>query len=84
MAPQRFPEANGMLGPPAGMPDDQCSTIHVCKTGEYIITAWKPTPEELVKLNLGEPVWLYVMGQCMPPVCLVVDNPFEKERNNDE
>lgn len=32
-----------------------------------VMSAWIPTPEELIKLNAGEPVYLVVMGRSMPP-----------------
>lgn len=32
------------------------------------ISAWMPTPDELVRLNAGEPVYLSVWGNGHPPV----------------
>ena len=32
------------------------------------ISAWLPTPDELVRLNAGEPVYLSVWGNGHPPV----------------
>lgn len=34
----------------------------------YMISAWRPTPEELERLNRGEYVQLSVMGNVPPPV----------------
>ncbi len=81
MNPARFEQANVVMKAPPGM--DECCDIHAHKgpdrAGNQIcITAWRPTPEGLVKLNLGEPVWLWVFASgSMPPVAVTADNPFE-------
>lgn len=65
---------------PAG--DTNCYDIHAAKARfqnsdrPVVITCWRPTPEELVKINLGEPVWLVVWGETMPPVAVTGDDPF--------
>ena len=76
MIPQRFRESNRVMRKPAEMTEEECFDIHAFVGGGQVITCWRPTPEELVKLNLGEPVWLTVIGQTMPPVAIVVDSPF--------
>ena len=82
MNPARFPQSNLVMKAPPGM--DNCSDIHAfqgkdASGAEWCVTAWRPTPEELVKLNLGEPVFLYVSGRGMPPVGVTVDNPFQEQ-----
>jgi hypothetical protein len=37
-----------------------------------MVTAWEPTPDELVLLNAGAPVLLRVLGTGHPPVMLTV------------
>jgi hypothetical protein len=37
-----------------------------------MVTAWFPTPDELVALNAGAPVHLRIVGQGHPPVMLGV------------
>jgi len=37
-----------------------------------IVSAWKPSPEELARLNSGAHVHLVIIGASMPPVCLEV------------
>lgn len=78
MNPQRFEQANVVMAAPKGM--DNCMDIHACKTTSnehpVVVTAWRPSPEELVKINLGEPVYLVVWGQSMPPVSVTADSPF--------
>jgi hypothetical protein len=78
MTPQRFSEANIVMLAPAGMTN--CSDVHACKTTSegrpVVVTAWRPSPEELVKINLGEPVWLILWGQAMQPASVTANNPF--------
>lgn len=74
MNPQRFAASNIVMRAPANMPE--CEDIHAFADGEHVITAWRPTPEELVKLNLGEPVYLWIWGRTMPPVSVTMEDPF--------
>lgn len=79
MNPQTFPQTNLVMKAPKGMPE--CCDVHACRTtcngAPVVVTAWRPTPEELVKINLGEPVFLLCWGQSMPPVAVTADNPFD-------
>jgi hypothetical protein len=59
---------------------DCCCDVHAYADENYCITAWRPTMQELIRLNLGEPLYLGIaMSGNMPPVFLTVDNPFTKE-----
>ena len=42
-----------------------------------MVTAWEPTPAELVRLNQGACVYLTVLGTQHPPVLLEVGEPSE-------
>lgn len=80
MNPVRFAQADKVFHAPPGM--NNCCDIHAAVVqwagGQIsVLTAWRPTPEELVRLNLGEPVFLSVCGEGMPPVALMVGNPLE-------
>lgn len=82
MIPQRFANANTVMRAPADMPD--CADIHAwagqVPGGQPVtITCWRPSPEEQVRLALGEPVYLWIYGQGMPPVALGTQDPWEKE-----
>lgn len=80
MQPIEFPEQNKVFKAPEGM--DNCSDLPVCECIDFnfntpvIISKWKLTPEELQKVNETGEIWLSVVGQGMPPVCLMVDYPF--------
>lgn len=74
MNPIRFKESNIVMLAPPGM--ENCVDVHAHKSNGQVITCWKPTPEELVKINLGEPIWLGLVGETMQPAFVTVDYPF--------
>ena len=80
MNPQRFAQCNIVMKAPEGM--ENCHDLHAAKI-QYadglpaVITAWRPTPEELVRINLGEPIWLSLIGETMQPAHIGLDSPFE-------
>ena len=87
MNPTRFAQCNIVMTAPKGMKD--CVNVHACKCkypngSPVVITAWTPTPEELVKINLGHPIYLHIVGQSMPPVAVMVEDPFEQSTNNQD
>lgn len=75
----RFAASNCVMLAPEGM--ENCSDLHVFKNSEAIMSRWVPTPEELVQINLGVPISLWVFGKTMPPVALVVE---ELETNQNQ
>jgi len=83
MTAVRFAEVNTVRKAPPGM--DNCHDVHCYADATYCITAWRPTPQELVRLNLGEPVYLgVIMGGGMPPVFLNVESPFNQPEETQE
>ena len=42
-----------------------------------IVSAWKPSEEDLKALNEGKPLYLQIVGVAQPPVALFTENPFE-------
>lgn len=57
---------------------DGCKDLHAIKQecpthGVSYTTAWEPTPDELAKINSGEPILLTVFGT-VPPVWVGVRN----------
>lgn len=71
MDPVDFPESNSVMTAPEVM------NVHSYRDGQQCITCWKPSKSDLVRLCLGEPIWLHVVGAGMPPVAITVDNPFQ-------
>lgn len=48
-------------GPPPGL-DEMIGWLHIFRNGQCVVSAWKPTAEELAKLNAGESLFVSVMS----------------------
>lgn len=82
MIASAFDEETDVLGPPSGMAEEDVYSLSVWRgkdsTGESrVISCWKLTREELELINKTGRVWLHVLGDTMPPVCLEVAHPFK-------
>lgn len=75
MIPTDFKESNIKFNPPLDLEESQCKTIFgyhgilhggSCDGSNVVVTAWKPTVEELKKLNDGCPIYLCCIGG-LPP-----------------
>lgn len=75
----QHPSNNGVLGAPAGWDQEQlpCGALPITRTeveGQAaIVSYWRPSAEELVILNAGGSVALWIIGATMPPVAVEVD-----------
>ncbi|SOY56849.1 hypothetical protein [Cupriavidus taiwanensis] len=75
----QHPSNNDVLGAPAGWDQKELlvSALPITRTevnGIPAVTSfWKPSPEELARLNAGGSVSLWVIGGTMPPVALEVE-----------
>jgi hypothetical protein len=76
MQPTDFPESDAELQKPDDMSDDECGRLPVAvgtrHEGKYpcIVSAFKPTDEEIDTLVNGGTIYLHVLGTGMPPVRL--------------
>ena len=57
--------------------DGECGTLAILDwqptEGQSAMTsAWFPTPNEVARINAGEPVYLTIWGSAHPPVMLTV------------
>ncbi|PSR54168.1 hypothetical protein AHMF7605_11865 [Adhaeribacter arboris] len=79
MKPVPFKESNLNLG--AGdNPNTDDMPVAISKDGEeipFIVSCWKPTPEELAEINRTGEIWLATMGHRPPPIMAVGHNPFK-------
>ena len=80
-----FDEENMVLNAPDGMTADECHPLSVWRGliengTPCVISCWKPTVQELEEINRTGRVWLMVMGQTMPPICPVGNNPFRLDQ----
>ena len=84
MTPIDFDESNFTYTAPLNM--DNCDDLKVYKDDSQIISCWEMTPEEKISALFYGRVWLYIIGQAMPPVSLVAaQSTFrnEEEQNID-
>jgi hypothetical protein len=74
----RIEGANVDFGKPPDWDDESghCATLavkHAIVGGHHVlISAWEPTPEELVKLNAGETIKLMIYSKSHPVVSIIV------------
>jgi hypothetical protein len=75
MIPVSFPEANARYGPPPDLADSQCMTIHAyhgqvvggsVDGSLIVVTAWKPSPDQIEAMKQGRPILLSFIGG-LPP-----------------
>jgi hypothetical protein len=47
-----------------------------------MISSWQPTPDELTRLKLGAPIYLWVYGTMHPPVIISVADVADPDIKN--
>lgn len=81
MTPVTFPQANARFGPPSDLAESQCMTIHAyqgkvergsVEGSPIVVTAWKPSPQELNAMIEGSPIFLSFLGG-LPPHFVTTD-----------
>lgn len=79
MLVQRIEGTTKIFGAPADWKDDGSSCVGLpvkeveTEQGQFMVSAWEPTPDELKALNEGASVQLWVRGVGHPVVALMVD-----------
>jgi len=78
----KFDEANRVLTKPAGMTDEECSSLDVYTNGSLCISCWTLNSRERVRALLHGRIWLGVLsGDTQPPVWIDCRKTvFVKER----
>lgn len=75
MTPVAFAQANTRFGPPPDLAESQCMTIQgyvgTIQGGSLdgstvVVVAWKPTAEEIARINQGQPIYLSFIGGIPP------------------
>ncbi|MAQ09606.1 MAG: hypothetical protein CMQ11_07205 [Gammaproteobacteria bacterium] len=59
--PHDFEGSTHHFGPPPGL-EEMVGWLHVFSNGRCNVSAWKPTVEELAKLNAGESIFVSIMS----------------------
>ena len=78
-----FPQANHTFGKPSDMTDDQCGALRVYHRNVDIegekfpasTSAWKPSEEDLARLNAGGFIYLDIISSGHPPVAVYTGQP---------
>lgn len=84
MKPVDFPEKNFTFGPPPGVSEAEVGNMPCYKGKEsdgwpVIISAWKPTTEELEEINRTGLVWVRNYSTGMHPISISGHTPWPKE-----
>lgn len=86
MLAARIPGATRCLGAPANWNEEKdglCGVLPILDTiidgHNVMVSAWEPTPEELVALAAGGKVYLHIYGTVHPVVAVGVGQPPEVE-----
>lgn len=73
---ETIPGATVNLGAPKGwdpkLEGVECGALPAHYDGQKFTSQWRPTPEELERLNQGAPVFLQAYGEGHPPVNVYV------------
>ena len=81
MTPCNMPQANDVFGPPPGLDRSQVRPIaayHGRAEGgsldgvEIVVTAWRPSPDEVAEIMAGQPIYLTFIG-ALPPHTVSTD-----------
>lgn len=77
MTPGSINGATRRMGPPPGVSDKECATLHIADVttaaGNMMVSAWFPSPAEVERMQRGQPVYLCIYGESHPMVSLVVE-----------
>ena len=70
----RIRDSNFCYKAPPGMENCQDLYVRVFEDEDVRImsSAWMPTPEELARMNAGQPIHLHIYGQSHPVVSMTV------------
>lgn len=81
-----FPQANQTIGEPQGWDRSQCQPIRafVCMIDKgnlegspAVVTAWKPTEEEIKQIVEGGLIYVAFISDGLPPHFLATHCPYE-------
>ena len=79
MKPTTFPQAFKTLTPPNGI--KKCGDLPVFTDGNNVVSCWKPSLWERIRIVFGGKVFLGVLsGNTQPPVWMTTENPFEASK----
>lgn len=81
--PASFEDSNAVFGPPIGKSEDEVASLSAAfiQWGDVpaVLSCWKPTEAQIETIRRTGRLWLAVIGETMPPVCLCSENPLDYE-----
>ena len=80
MKPSEFKQQNILLVKPESMTDEECSSLPAFKYPGGIISCWKMSFWERLKVLFSGIVWVDIVGYTQPPIWLDVENPWKEPR----
>lgn len=83
MKPTTFKQQNITFTKPEDMSEDECSSLPAYKYPGGVISCWKLSFRERLRLLFTGIVWLDIVGSGQPPVWLGVCNPWKENRNDE-
>lgn len=84
MKPTDFPESNFTFTRPSSMTEEECGDLQVYRDPAVIISCWQLTWRERLRLLFTGRLWLWIMGQGMPPVCMTISSPFRIKKAKEQ
>lgn len=75
--PIPFPQQNANLTAPSGSPDVLDLPVH--RANGMIVSKWRLTKPEIEEMARTGVVWLWVLGDRMPPVSIRTNDPFGQD-----
>lgn len=74
MQPINFEGAKVVNKPPS-MTDEQCMPVYAMAAIDgagfgFYIEAWKPSYEDIQAINRGEPIWIRIYSNGLPPISI--------------
>lgn len=74
MEPKRFKESNITFTKPGSMPD--CSDLPAYRNKNQIISCWKASWRDRLKILFRGEIWIGIVGQAQPPMWTDSNVPF--------
>lgn len=76
MEPKKFKEANITFAKPGSMTDQECGSLPAYRNQHQIISCWRPSFKERLKILFAGNVWIGVRGKIQPPMWVDGNLPF--------
>lgn len=74
--PVPFPEMNFTYTKPEGMTDEQCGSLPCFRGDSFTVSCWRLTPRDRLRVLFRGKLWLMLMMNGHPPVCITPESPF--------